>query len=1157
MFAFSQIEPERTGYVTQMPVPLSKYMSASWDQGLHDSMFNSISRMEEMRLERNEDSPILQPDELNKRYSLPTLKFEEPTKESVARLIHSRKIAELERQYWLDNGYQGFFTMRNGMGMGTAMISSILNPLDFATMLLPVVGQEKMAANVVGSGFRASVNRATLRGLIAEEAIKTPAPRLVGTVINGAVGGAALTFPHYLSAKQDKENFTEHEYLMGVGMMGVLSGGIHLGVSGFRRSVRVAARTIDRIKPETREAMVKQALENALRDEPIRVHDYVRIDENAIRESVMFDEAAARREALAKVSLEDVEKYVWDKYKETVMFPTIRVGTELVHGLRGDVHDLILERLMRENPDRYENIGSLIDEGIEPEMGFMTDKGKFVSRDEAADIQGTAWLTAEALHQEQSLSPGDPIFLSPDERELYDRLLEEHPREVAWNAAMALRKRVAIDNFFSQPKVQEMIQGEYEARLNEFVERMRKEYDPEEAFGLEVRREIDRQIAEGRKLTQDVIDAHSYPQEITDKDTATIQKEVEALKQELGIVDEATERGAAEKLVDAALKKIEAGIKILSEPINKGGKMFTGVTGLEPIIAMVGKEVAKGLLIALREGLKLTKDVAKAVDHAMEWWKIQSRKPDVVTKASNDVRLAQSEIKENLVKAKESGDKEAIEKWSKLLNPDMNRRGFLGLIGKAAAAAGIMPASTVSGIAKFAKSKGFDSPFMNMPMFKFMNDLFEVVGGDSAGGLTDLMQPIFPYVDEHLDLSQWPSVKEAIKTLTPEDFQNLLSKYGDDPVNVKGWMGKALQEGSGDSYERVLSYAAEHKLALKHFPGMISGVAHIVEGKFSGLHDAMGSLTLNQLIEKGLMTQEQAKNLIVEAKPMFKLLMEGIRDPSTETYVLTDEWLTKAVEPFPDMAEALKNAAGPAVRKALREASPEEREYPWYKNYEKIEKNYPLTSEEQLRAHLEQLISDLSKPVLRGLTHEEYVGFRQELMDMGAGSSEIEKTWTSKQRERARDLYSMVRQEENRLGKLDMAESVQKYRGQSDDEIRRSIFNGLIKTELELSRSDADLGFIAITPEQFKQITEEHSMPAILDEILEGRKLSRSEERDIVKKQIKFLRSKAGKEFIDEQLTEIKELLEYNPKIEEIDAAVEKILKQAYESPKPEPSAGG
>jgi len=63
-FAFSQIQPETTGNVEQLAVPLNHYLEAQFEQGKHDSIFANIWRSSELyQEEQDTDYPMLSPEE--------------------------------------------------------------------------------------------------------------------------------------------------------------------------------------------------------------------------------------------------------------------------------------------------------------------------------------------------------------------------------------------------------------------------------------------------------------------------------------------------------------------------------------------------------------------------------------------------------------------------------------------------------------------------------------------------------------------------------------------------------------------------------------------------------------------------------------------------------------------------------------------------------------------------------------------------------------------------------------------------------------------------------------------------------------------------------------------------------------------------------------
>lgn len=612
-FAFPTVDPETAGTVHQMDVPLSRYLDASYSWANHDNVLNAVSRMQEISAaDADQDSPMLSPEEAAKKWGVGNLKFDQPIRESTARILNKRKRDEMDRQFFLTEGHTaGRFIP----GFAAGMLGAISNPIDLGLMFVPFVGEERLAAKMTTVGGKMLARRLVTREFL-QQAVPQ-APHLTESVINGVLGQTLFEIPNLIASHQDQADYGPSQALLNIGVGGA-----------FAATLQQLGRLVSRMGRGTREEMMRTALNQALRDEPVQVHQFVKLDEAALWHASKFDEVTAASKALSTVDMATVKESIKSRFQEDVEW--IAVAFEDGHVVKAKAGEAI-----------HISIPGLLDYAdAHPELGmqegFITSKGRFVdSREEAGRIMGTDYLMSEQL-----MGGTDPSFLSEAERSLYDRLLEEGKSNVeAHNEAMKFRAQNREEFFFQRPEIQELVQREVDTNVKAEIERMRKEYDQFGVFGELRRREIDKQIAEGRTMTPEEIVRHSPPEKFEDMAEGDVTEEIAALKKDLGIEEKAPEgeskapkaeeKGALDQMID----KVESMIQDLSKPSDK---MFTGITGLEPLIAMVGKEVAKGLLVAVREGLKLTKDLAKAIDHAMEWF--EKEKPYVVAAAIRDER---------------------------------------------------------------------------------------------------------------------------------------------------------------------------------------------------------------------------------------------------------------------------------------------------------------------------------------------------------------------------------------------------------------------------------------------------------------------------------------------------------------------------------------
>lgn len=274
MFAFSQIDPETRGQVTDMEVPMSKYLRASMSQGLHDSIYAQWWRLNERWAEERDDSyPLLTVEEVKKNYGIDT---KEPMRENIAMMLQSQHQAQAERDYLLANDNHSILAA--GLGMSATMLASMLNPVDLALMFVPIVGQEtKLAAgaNALGRG------RAALRtGLVTRETLQfmvPKAPKLAESVIQGGaymVAYEALNQPLAILEHRDAGNPIVN-----------IAAGTAIA-AGFHGVVTALSRLLFGLPIEVQKAAVHKAADDVAKGKPIDVTDVIKSTEAFAKQQV-------------------------------------------------------------------------------------------------------------------------------------------------------------------------------------------------------------------------------------------------------------------------------------------------------------------------------------------------------------------------------------------------------------------------------------------------------------------------------------------------------------------------------------------------------------------------------------------------------------------------------------------------------------------------------------------------------------------------------------------------------------------------------------------------------------------------------------------------------------------------------------------------------
>lgn len=549
MFAFSQIEPRTGGQVSHETPPLGRYLGAAFDQGWEDSAFASVEHMTEMSLADTGPGIMeslmmtgneihaamskgrISAEEANKKYALPGLTFDQPVVEAQARLINERRQKDLERSYYLDEADTSPGRWVGGLGVRIA--AGMMNPLDLGVNFFPVVGSEERAANLLGRGGRFAGPRAALaRGLIAEESLKgLPAPRLMSAMISGTVGQAVLELPVAVSKVQGMQEYTSQDALVDVIGGGIFAGGLHLAFEG-------AGRLWRKLRPETREVMLRQAIDQFAKGEDISVHDFVKIDENAIRDKVKFDPDSPAVQAAALEHVEQIMPGLRDALKkkyphEDIVSAASRDPDGKVY--TGPIHPMIWDELRDTNREIYEK---WVDEGRPDVMkgwedGFVTTAGRFVSRDEAAKLTGYG----ETM---------DAAQLDPDLGVHYD--LQKAVNE-GLESARAFRKKEYEEHFFDRPDVKAELKAQVEKEIADFIEKKRAEHDPEKAFSEAVQAEIARQQKDGKLLTEEQVKKYTAKPQAEASDIASVEEDTARIMDELGITEEDI-KGEGEKATE-------------------------------------------------------------------------------------------------------------------------------------------------------------------------------------------------------------------------------------------------------------------------------------------------------------------------------------------------------------------------------------------------------------------------------------------------------------------------------------------------------------------------------------------------------------------------------------------------------------------------------
>ncbi|WP_417448353.1 hypothetical protein [Idiomarina abyssalis] len=288
------------GYFDRVTSSTWETVKATADEAWKQSPLSSILRMDELRRTEavaRENELKVDPEKLNKDYGGLGLKFDKEEYQSVASLIADRKRAELRRKAILEQSDDSLST--TGLKFATGLAVSMADPINIGASFIPIVGEARFARMVASIG----VNKA----------------RVARGVIEGSVGAAIVEPVVLAAAMQEQADYDFNDSLMNLAFGTVMGGGLHLGagklkdkIDGWQNNLTTEERALffnalqddkdlsnkmrsgmanqlERLKPETRNAMLRVAVSQTLQGNPIHVEALAKLDPNLRKE--MFDTA--------------------------------------------------------------------------------------------------------------------------------------------------------------------------------------------------------------------------------------------------------------------------------------------------------------------------------------------------------------------------------------------------------------------------------------------------------------------------------------------------------------------------------------------------------------------------------------------------------------------------------------------------------------------------------------------------------------------------------------------------------------------------------------------------------------------------------------------------------------------------------------------------
>lgn len=262
--AFWSPPQENPNFVSRPPDPGfgSFLANAGWDSIYH-SPFNGVSRLTELGIAKtgalngvvwdmenglsvdqnlaDRQAGKISAADATKKYGLDgQLTFDESITNEAASLMYDRKVAENDRAYLAQTGATTGF--RQAAGFAVGMASSLVDPLNVASMFVPVVGEAQMASLVARYGMTRA--------------------RLISGAVEGLTGAAMAEPFVLLPALQEQANYGLADSAMNLGFGAVLGAGLHAGLGA-------AGDYLKSLKPREANAIFESAMNDVLQDRPV------------------------------------------------------------------------------------------------------------------------------------------------------------------------------------------------------------------------------------------------------------------------------------------------------------------------------------------------------------------------------------------------------------------------------------------------------------------------------------------------------------------------------------------------------------------------------------------------------------------------------------------------------------------------------------------------------------------------------------------------------------------------------------------------------------------------------------------------------------------------------------------------------------------------
>lgn len=255
--------------------------------------FGAWTDLQEAKDNYSYESRMLDPEEANSLYGIKgRLKFDSPIREKAAQLMYQRKYGEIYRQQVLSQGT----TMQNVSGFGVGMAASLLDPLNVASMFVPIVGEARLAQTLGSLGRFA----------------KPAARGILGAAETGVVV-AALQGPTALLLNEYQADYDMTTALRDTAFAAAAGGVLRVSIGGFgpKKPEGLIPEVVTGTRPETQLQMQAQAAADLAQGKPVTgPQALIGLDRNILR-------AEAENSPEVAANFPEIEPTVKDPSKPT------------------------------------------------------------------------------------------------------------------------------------------------------------------------------------------------------------------------------------------------------------------------------------------------------------------------------------------------------------------------------------------------------------------------------------------------------------------------------------------------------------------------------------------------------------------------------------------------------------------------------------------------------------------------------------------------------------------------------------------------------------------------------------------------------------------------------------------------------------------------